>query len=123
MRYLRRTLVLLVASAGLALPTSALASGFRARLQIGTHTPKVGLQSIKVTATRNGHKLSGTVKYQFLYNGTVVSTQPGGRFRHGVYRDKLDWPRRAVGHRITLQVVAKTRYGTDRLRWWIRVCR
>lgn len=107
----------------LVLPATALASGFTAKLYMSTHEPRVGYQPIKVTATRGSRKLSGDVSYQFLYHGTLVSHQPGHRFTDGVFRDKLKWPSRAVGHTITLRVVVKTRYGTDYLDWWIRVRR
>ena len=119
---LRRGLLPLVVIAGLlVLPTSALAGGFKAHLFLSTHEPKVGGQPIKVTATRGRQKLSGNVSFQFKFMGTTVSHKPGHNFRKGVYRDKLLWPRRAVGHTITLVVVVKTRYGTDYLNWWIRV--
>lgn len=123
MRTLRAQVLLVVAAAALALPAGALAGGFTAHLQIGTHQPRVGTQRLTVTATRGRTKLSGTVRYRFLYHGQVVSTQPGGRFRHGVYHDTLQWPKRAVGNTITLQVVVTTKYGTDYLNWWIKVRR
>jgi hypothetical protein len=105
----------------IALPATALASGFTAHLYLATHQPKVGYQSIKVTASRGNQKLSGSVSYRFLLNGLQVSKQPGHSFRRGVYYDKLKWPGKAVGHTITLQVVVRTRYGTDYLNWWIKV--
>ena len=105
----------------LALPGSALASGFTAHLFLSTHQPKVGIQPVKVTATRGRQKLSGTVNYQFFLGTTMVSHKPGHSFRNGSFRDPLKWPAEAVGHTITLRVVVKTRYGTDNLNWWIRV--
>lgn len=122
MKRLRTTILLLSILSLFALPATALAGGFTAKLQIGSHTPKVGYQPLTVTATRGGTKLAGSVYYRFLYNGIVVkSYEPGGSFKHGVYHDKLLWPSDAVGHTITLQVVVKTRYGTDYLNWWIKV--
>lgn len=114
-------LALLAALAMMALPATALAGGFTAHLYVATHQPKVGYQPIKVTATRGSQKLSGTVSYRFLLNGIQVSKQPGHSFTRGVYYDKLKWPAKAVGHTITLQVVVRTRYGTDYLTWWIKV--
>jgi hypothetical protein len=114
-------LALLAALVVMAVPATALAGGFTAHLYISTHQPKVGYQPIKVTATRGSQKLSGSVSYRFLLNGTQVSKQPGHSFTHGVYYDKLKWPQKAVGHTITLQVVVKTKYGTDYLNWWIKV--
>jgi hypothetical protein len=118
---LRDAVLILVAAVALALPASAWAGSFSARLYAPNHQPKVGKWRIKVTARRGRQKLSGTVSYRFLYAGQVVSTQPGGSFNHGVFHNTLTWPRRAVGHTITLQVVVKTRYGTDYLDWWIKV--
>ncbi len=120
---LRPALVLVALAASLALPATALAGGFTARLYVHGHQPHVGLWPLTVTATRGHQKLSGTVYYRYLYQGTVVSRQPGGKFRNGVYHDRLNWPGRAVGHTITLQVVVHTRYGTDYLNWWIKVRR
>jgi hypothetical protein len=105
----------------LALPASALAGGFTARLYAPNHQPNVGNWRITVTATRGAQKLSGRVYYRFLYNGAVVRTVPGGRFSHGVWHDTLVWPKNAVGHTITLQTVVVTGYGTDYLNWWIKV--
>ena len=60
----------------------------------------------------------GIVSYEFLYNGTIVSRQPGGQMRNGVYHDKLRFPPRAVGLPITLRVVLRMPTGqivhTDR---------
>jgi hypothetical protein len=115
--------VVAVMIAMLALAGSALAGGFTARLYAAGHQPRVGYWPIKVTATRGSQKLSGDVNYEFVWHGMVVSHQPGHRFRNGVFRDKLLWPAKAVGHTITLRVVVKTRYGTDYINWWIRVRR
>jgi hypothetical protein len=38
-----------------------------------------------------------------------------------VFHDTLVWPGEAVGHPLSLQVVVRTRYGTDYLPWWIQV--
>lgn len=120
---LGRSLVLAaITAAALALPPAALAGGFTAHLIIATHQPKVGRQPITVTATRGAQKLSGSVYYRFLYDGILLpDNKPGGSFTHGVYHDTLLWPKKAVGHTVTLQVVVRTRYGTDYLNWWIKV--
>jgi hypothetical protein len=111
-------------SLALALPASASAAGFTAHLSAPDHTPKAGRNwPITVTARRGSHKLSGSVRYEFVFQGQVVSHQPGHRFKRGVYRDKLLWPAEAVGHKLTLRVVVKTRYGTDKINWAIRVHR
>lgn len=117
----RAIVVLLVATVALGLPAGALAGGFTATLYPSSHTPKVGSWPVKVTATRGRQKLSGSVSYQFLFQGQVVKKEPGHSFRNGVYHDTLQWPKAAIGHTITLQVVVRTRYGTDDLDWWIKV--
>ncbi|MGO9961038.1 MAG: hypothetical protein ACLP50_34530 [Solirubrobacteraceae bacterium] len=114
-------LISLIVAGTLIVPSAALAGGFTAHLSVPTHTPKVGKMPLTVIATRGRQKLSGTVSYQFLFDGTVVSHQPGGPFHNGVYHDTMVWPGRAIGHTITLQVVVTTRYGTDYLDWWIKV--
>jgi hypothetical protein len=118
---IRSLLLGAVAVLALALPSTALAGGFTAHLYAPNHQPKVGNWRITVTANRGSQKLSGTVNYQFLFNGQVVGHKPGHGFTHGVFHDTLQWPSRAIGHTIYLQVVVSTRYGTDYLRWWIKV--
>lgn len=111
-----------VAAVALALPASASAAGFTARLKAPNHTPTAGKKwPITVTAKRHRKKLKGSVRYEFLFQGQVVSHQPGHRFKHGAYHDKLLWPGAAIGHKLTLRVVVKTHYGTDRIDWKIRV--
>ena len=124
LRRARPLAVTIALAAALALAISAapaLAASFTAKISLPTHTPTVGDEKITVTATRGSQKLSGSVRYQFLFEGQLVSKQPGGTFKNGVYHDKLIWPAEAVGHKITLQVVVKTKYGTDDLDWWIQV--
>jgi hypothetical protein len=115
--------IVVIAALGVAAisPGAAVASAFTSKLTIPTHTPKVGGEKITVTAVKGSTKLSGTVSYNFLFDGQIVNKQPGGSFKHGVYHDTLLWPAEAVGHRVTLQVVVKTKYGTDLLDWWIQV--
>jgi hypothetical protein len=120
-RSTRATAVVAALIALLALPGAALAGGFTARLSAPTHTPKVGAEPITVTATRGTQKLSGSVRYHFLFGGQVVSSQPGRSFSNGVCHDKLLWPKAAIGHRITLQVIVQTKYGTDYIDYWIQV--
>ena len=105
----------------LIVPSVALARPFTSTLQMSTHTPRVGPERIRVTATRNGRGLCGTVLYVYYWKGMQVSHQPGGRFCHGVWKDTMMWPKRATGYHLTLGVVVKTRYGTDYDWWWIQV--
>ncbi|HEX4010697.1 MAG TPA: hypothetical protein VHX62_11835 [Solirubrobacteraceae bacterium] len=121
-RPIRRALFALVVAAALALPASALAAGFTAQLSAPNHRPIANKKwPITVKATRGTTQLAGTVSYRFLSYGTIVHTAKGGSFKHGVFHDTLVWPGEAVGHPLSLQVVVKTRYGTDYLSWWIQV--
>jgi hypothetical protein len=114
----------LVAVVALALPASALAAGFSVKLHIANHTPVVGKRwPIELTITRGKQKLSGTVRYQFLYDKAVVSTAPkhgGFKFTRGVYRDILVFPSQSLGEQLTLRFVVHTRYGTEHADWTIR---
>jgi hypothetical protein len=119
---LRPLLALIVVGVALALPVAALAAGFTAKLTAPNHHPVANTKwHITVTATRGRQKLSGTVSYRYLSNGTVVGRGIGGSFRHGVYRDAIIWPGEAIGHPLTFQVVVTTRYGTDYVNWFVQV--
>jgi hypothetical protein len=118
---IRPAVVLVALVAAFAVPATAVAGGFTARLIAHGHQPRVGLWPLTVTATRGKQKLSGTVRYQYLVGRRVVTRRPGGTFRNGVWHDELNWPTQVAGHRFTLQVVVHTKYGTDYLNWWIRV--
>lgn len=109
-----------VAALALALPGTALARGFTEHVRFPNHTPTMNRKwPITVTATRGRAKLSGTILYQFLYAGSVVGHRPGIRIRNGVAHDTLTFPGAAVGHRLTLRVVVRTRYGTDAVNWTV----
>jgi hypothetical protein len=111
-------LTMAITALALALPAPAAASSISAHLSAPNHSPIAGKKwYITVTISRGGRKLSGSVKYQFLVDGTVVGTQPGHSFKGGVYRDWLLFPKDAVGHPLTLRVVVKTNYGTVNLDW------
>ena len=104
-----------------AVPASA-AAPFTARFHAPNHAP-VANQNWYVTTTayRNGVGLAGTVKYQFLFSGLVVSTQAGGHFKHGVFHDHLLFPTKSVGFPLTLRVVVTTKYGTVDIPWTVKV--
>ncbi|HET9123533.1 MAG TPA: hypothetical protein VFN65_01460 [Solirubrobacteraceae bacterium] len=107
-----------------AAPPATAAARFTARLHATTHRPRANTKwRITITATRGRQKLSGTVRYRYLYNGVQVGSSRGGSFRHGVYHDTIIWPSRSIGHPLTFEAVVRTRYGTVDLRWWIRVRR
>jgi hypothetical protein len=114
-------------------PASAHAStAWYARMTVATHTPRVN-QKVPVrivVRTRSGRGLSGTVQYHFLYGGQVVGTRSchdtGSvpcHFKNGTYRDTLKFPARAVGIRVTFQAVVKTKLGTQKRNYWIKVRR
>jgi len=104
----------------LALPASASAAPFKAVLHAPNHTPKVHAKwRITVDVTRGSQKLSGSVRYEFLFAGQVVSHQSGHKFRAGVYRDALVFPASAVGMQLTLDTIVKTKYGTVKLPWTV----
>jgi len=68
---------------------------------------------ITVTAHPRRRRLSGTVSYRYLSNGTVVGRGTGGSFRHGCLPRRDHLAGEAIGHPLTFQVVVTTRYGTD----------
>lgn len=117
-----RFLAPMVTALALAVPASASAAAFTAHLHAPNHSPVAGKKwAITVTATHGSAKLSGSVRYQFLYGGTVVGNQKGGSFKHGVFHDTLLFPKRSVGYPLTLRVVVKTRYGTVYIPWTVNV--
>jgi len=118
---LSRLLVPVLITVALVVPASASAAAFTARLTAPNHTPTANkLWPITVTATRGRTKLSGSVRYEFLYSGSVVSHQPGHSFRGGVYHDTLKFPTESVGYPLTLRVIVTTKYGTVDLDWAVK---
>jgi hypothetical protein len=121
----RSTLSVLAAgltALALALPAPAAAASLTAHLQAPNHSPVVGKKwYITVTVTDNGKKIGGSVRYEFLFAGMVVSTQPGHSFKAGVYHDWLLFPKKSVGYPLTLRVVVKTSDGTANLDWKVNV--
>jgi hypothetical protein len=121
MRSLSRLAAPVVAALALAVPATAAAAGFTAHFYAPNHTPIANRYwHVTTTATHNGTKLRGSVRYQFLFGGQVVSRQPGGSFTGGVFHDKLLFPKKSVGIALTLQVVVKTKYGTDYINWAVK---
>jgi hypothetical protein len=122
-RHARRRLkpFVLAVLATLALPASALAAAFKLTPHIANHTPTVNVKwPITVDVTKSRLKLSGSVKYEFLFQGSVVSRQPGHRFTRGVYRDTLLFPSDSLGQQLTLRIIVKTKYGTEHLDWAVK---
>jgi hypothetical protein len=111
-------LALIFTALALAVPATASAAGFTARLYAPNHSPVVNKGwPIKVTARRGGRKLSGSVRYQFVFGGSVVASKPGHKFTGGVYHDKLKFTAPSVGVQLTLRVIVKTRFGTVTIPW------
>lgn len=115
------SVVMAAVALGLAIPVAASAAAFTAHLTAPNHQPIANKRwPITVTVTRGRAKLSGSVRYEFAFNGQVVSHQPGHKFTGGVYRDKLLFPKKAVGYTLSLRVIVTTSYGTVDLPWWIK---
>jgi hypothetical protein len=110
------TLALVVVA--LALPASALAAAFKVVPHIHNHTPTANKKwPIALTVTKGSKKLSGSVKYEFLFDGSVVSHQAGKKFTDGIYKDELLFPSTAVGNPLTLRIIVTTKYGKQNVNW------
>ena len=117
-----RFAVPVLAVLALAVPSTASAAAFTTHLTAPNHTPTANKAwPIKITVTRGRSKLSGSVRYEFLYNGSVVSHQPGYSFKGGVYHDKLMFPSEAVGYPLTLRIIVTTKDGTVDINWAVKV--
>ncbi len=117
----RAALVLIGLTFALAVPASASAAAFSIRLHAPNHSPTAGRRwPITLDVRRGRAKLSGRVRYQFLFDGQLVAQRPGYPFKHGVYRDRLLFPSSAVGHPLILRIVVSTRYGTIDVDWAVK---
>lgn len=114
------------------MPASALAriaharsASFHIAARIPNHMPIVGHPwPIELIVTRGDRSLGGHVRYEFLFEGIVVSTRPGHGFRHGIYRDRLRFPLQAQGQPLTLRMlVSVPRLGTQSVSWSLVVRR
>jgi hypothetical protein len=102
----------------LALPASALAAAFKVVPHIQNHTPTANRKwPIALTVTKGSKKLSGSVKYEFLFDGSVVSHQAGKKFTDGIYKDEMLFPSSAVGNPLTLRMIVTTKYGKQSVNW------
>jgi hypothetical protein len=102
----------------LAMPSAALAASFKVTPHISGHTPTAKKKwPIALTVTKGKKQLSGSVKYEFLFDGSVVSHQPGKKFTDGIYKDELLFPASAEGIKLTLRIIVKTSYGTQNVNW------
>jgi hypothetical protein len=118
-RQWRRWAPLAVVGLALVLPASALAASFKVVPHIQNHTPTANKKwPIALTVTKGSKKLSGSVKYEFLFAGSVVSHQAGKKFTDGIYKDELLFPSTAVGNQLTLRIlVTVPKYGTQHVDW------
>jgi hypothetical protein len=97
----------------LAIPATALASAFSVKATFPKGNPTAGKAwPISLKVTKGKQKLSGSVKYDFVIPGITSRTRNGHAFKGGVYRDKLKFPKAAVGIKIDLYVIVKTKDGT-----------
>jgi hypothetical protein len=107
--------------AALSLAPAAQAATFKVRAHFLNHTPVVNRKwPLVLDVTRGRERLSGNVRYEFLYQGQVVSHQPGHRFKHGVYRDTMKFPANSLGEPLTLRVIVTVPHmGTEHIDWAI----
>jgi hypothetical protein len=80
---------------------------------VGLKTPKSepvagGFWPVTVTAhSPSGVPVSATVSYTFLFGGAVVARRPGGHMHGGLFRDRLEFPAKAVGYPLTVEVIVQ----------------
>jgi archaellum component FlaF (FlaF/FlaG flagellin family) len=124
MSMIKRLLTLMVLTGAVALPVANAAASsptlirahsgkFVATLKISTKTPKINASdAITVTATSKGKSVRALASYQFLFGGSVVSTQYPFNNKHfaftGHYQDSLSFPASSLGFPLTLRVVVRS---------------
>jgi|tagenome__1003787_1003787.scaffolds.fasta_scaffold20093985_2 hypothetical protein len=120
---------LAIATASFASPTAGPSVRWSAKLTAPGHNPKARKRwPVKIVVkTAGGKAVSGTVQYNFLFNGTVVQVRScldhGNtpcKFK-GTYRDVLHFPRKSIGYALTLRFIVKTRFGTKNIDYAIKV--
>jgi hypothetical protein len=116
-----RFAVPVLAALALVVPSTASAAAFTTHLSAPNHTPTANKAwPIKITITRGSAKLSGNVRYSFLFNGSVVRRVAGHSFTNGLYRDTLTFPSEAVGYSLTLRIIVTTKYGQVYIPWAVK---
>jgi len=130
MRVALRPLVPVLAglAALLMLSAPAAADELVARLYAPTHHPAAGERwPIRITARdADGHRVRGTVRYAYLYQGEVVLREDPKGDRHfaGDFRDQhLMWSKRTIGLRLTFRAIVDTKLGQASLDYVVRVHR
>jgi hypothetical protein len=121
-------LAVLVASPAPAARDDPPASRLVAHLFARTHHPKAGARwPIRITARDGkGHRVRGTVRYAFLYQGQVVMRQhPKGDKRFvGDFHDKhLAWSKRSISLELTFRAIVDTKLGQANLDYRVKVHR
>lgn len=111
----------ILAVAALAPAASAAGATFTVKAHFPNHTPIAGKHwPVTLDVTKGATKLSGSVRYEFEFDGSVVSHQPGHRFTDGVYKDEMTFPADAVGQPLTLVVLVTTKDGTKSVDWAVK---
>jgi hypothetical protein len=116
-------------ASGSAAPPASPSVSWSAKLTAPGHNPQARKRwPVKIVVkTAGGKAVSGTVQYNFLFNGSVVQVRScldhGNtpcKFR-GTYRDVLHFPMKSVGYPLTLRFIVKTRFGTKNIDYAIKV--
>lgn len=105
------------------LPAAAQAASFKITPHIANHTPIVNKKwPVELTVTAGKKRLSGSVKYEFLFDGSVVSHQPGHKFRRGIYRDTMVFPSQSLGEPLTLRILVTVPayHRTEHIDWKVQ---
>jgi hypothetical protein len=130
MRLVIRPLVPLLAGLALLLAIAVPASASRlvAHLHAPTHHPKAGEPwPIMITAhDADGHRVHGSVRYAYLYQGEVVDRQDPKVDNHflGEFRDHhLAWSKRTIGLELTFRAIVDTHLGQANLDYMVKVHR
>ena len=105
--------------------SSTSAAKFHAVLTGQDHSPvatKRWHYTVRVTSA-DGRPMSGTVETEFAFGGQVVGREspPSHRLKHGMLSDVVEFPSKAIGAPIELQVVVHTSAGTQTLDWPVSV--
>lgn len=119
---LAAALMLIAVSPAAAATVKGSSGALKATLTASTHKPKVNEKvPITVTATLSGKPVHATAVYQFVYAGSVVSTQYPNYNKHfsftGHFADTLVFPPASVGQPLTLRVVVKASGRAVNLNW------
>lgn len=107
------------------------ASAFRVTMRAPTHRPKADkVWPVSFTATYRGKPTRVRLRYEYLFNGKIVSRQNPGPLKKSGYRftgrftdREFVWPARAAGIRLTFRAVLSGPHGTRRLDYWVQVKR